>query len=129
MFGWIIVVLNVVAAIVAVRMNWPTQFGRIGTDAGADVINTGTAISAPLPPIALIVLSIVRLRRTRGGWTVLALLCFCLSALAFVIGGLGEAFAPGTSDTPKAVLVIGGASASLIGLTMLALAAAAFKEL
>lgn len=127
-FGAAVIVLNVVTAAVAVWMNWPTQFGRVGTDAGADVLTSGTAISAPMAPLALLVVSLL-LVRAGGRWTIAGLVGFCLVAVVFLIGGLGEAFAPATADVSKTVLVASGIGASAIVAPMLVLAVTAFTEL
>jgi hypothetical protein len=120
-------VWNVIAAIVAVAANWPSQFGRVGTDAGTDVITAGTAISAPALPLAILVLSLLLLR-ARGRWQWVGLAGFSVVAVLFAIGGLGEVFARATPQTPKAVLVVGGLCALAIAIAMLLVALEAIKE-
>jgi len=56
-------VLEVVATVVAVLVNWPSPFGGVGTDAGAELVTRGTAISAPLLPLVLLVLVVLLARR------------------------------------------------------------------
>ena len=58
-----LLVLNVVAVVV----NLPAQFDGVGTDAGSEVFGRGTALSAPWPPMALLVL-VAALARVRSGW-------------------------------------------------------------
>lgn len=126
-FGIIVILANVVAATIAVAVNWPAQFGRVGTDARAEVFASGTAISAPLLPIAILAVSLL-LIRAGGRWISVGLLAFSVVALLMVIGGLGEAFAPETPDTPKMVLIVSGIVSVVVAVVMLALAFAAFHE-
>lgn len=102
-----VLVLNVVAAVVAVAVNWPAQFGGVGTDAGAELIGRGTAISAPLLPVVLLLL-VAALARVRSGWGWVALVAGYLTAVTVFIGGVGELLAEGTVDTPQVVLTAGG---------------------
>ena len=125
--GWTVVVVNVVAAVVAVVMNWPAQFGQVGTDARVDVLAKGTAISAPALPMLLLVLALAGVRIGRQ-WNVIGLTGFCVVAVLVLIGGLGETFAPGTSDTPKTVLVASGVVWAGIAASMITVAIAAFAE-
>jgi hypothetical protein len=126
-FGIAILVWNIFAAIVAVAANWPSQFGRVGTDARADVLATGTAISAPALPLAILIFSLL-LIRARNRWAWIGVVAFIIVALLFVIGGVGELLAPATPDTPKPVLVFGGLSALVIASVMLILVVVALKE-
>lgn len=126
-FGIAVVVWNLIAAIVAVVVNWPSQFGRVGTDARADVITAGTAISAPGVPIAVLILSLLMVRVGKK-WAGVGLAGYSIVALLFIAGGLGELFAQPTPDTPRTVLMAGGLSALTIAIVMLVLAIAAFKD-
>ena len=96
-----------VATVVAIVANLPSQFGGVGTDAGREFLSRGTAISAPLVPMIVLAASIVLLRRT-DRWANVGVGATCLVGVLFLIGGLGEAFAKETPDTPKAVLVASG---------------------
>ena len=126
-FGVALVVLNVVAAAVAVAANWPSQFGEARTDAGEDVITAGTAISAPLLPIAILVVSLLLV--WRGGRALVAgVVGVCLTAAMFFIGAVGELTAEGTDETPKTVLVAAGIVWAIIALALFALASVAFAE-
>ena len=102
-----LLVLRVVGTAVAVSANWPAQFGGVGNDAGAEWITRGTALSAPLAP--LVVLAVAALLASLRGWAgrVGAALVVLLGLL-FMVGALGEAFAPATDDVSKAVLVASG---------------------
>ena len=53
-FAVVVSVLNVVAAVVAIIVNWPAQFGGVGTDAGKEFLTSGTAISGPVLPALLL---------------------------------------------------------------------------
>jgi len=117
-----VLVLNAVAAVIA---NWPAQFGQVGTDAGAEFLSSGTAISAPLIPVAALLLVVALIHRQGAlGWV--AIVAALFAAASVIIGGLGELVAEPTADTPKAVLTVGGLVWPFIGivLTLLALAAA-----
>ena len=102
-----LLVLHAVGTAVAVSANWPAQFGGVGTDAGDEWIARGTALSAPLAP--LFVLCVAAVLASLRGWVsrVGAALVVLLSLL-FMVGALGEAFAPATEDVSKAVLVASG---------------------
>jgi membrane protease YdiL (CAAX protease family) len=107
LFAIVVLVLNAVAAGVAVAFNWPAQFGGVGTDAGAELIARGTAISAPLLPVVFLLL-VAALARARSRWAWVALAAGYLTAASVFIGGLGELLAQETVDTPRLVLTVGG---------------------
>ncbi len=67
-FTLALLVLNVLATIVAVVVNLPAQFGGVGTDAGEEFLTRGTAISAPLLPVVLMLLVVVLAGR-RDRWS------------------------------------------------------------
>lgn len=73
-FGMVVIAYHVVAGVLAVIMNWPAQFGGVGTDARAEVLTRGTAISAPLLPVLVLVVSLVLVKargsvgNSRVGW-------------------------------------------------------------
>ena len=122
-----LLVLNVVAAVVAVIVNLPTQFGKTGTDAGEDVLVSGTAISAPLLPVLLLLAAVILVRRA-GARGYVGIVAAYLAALLVLIGGIGELTAEGTDDTPKAVLVAAGVAWSAIAVALAWLATAALRE-
>jgi hypothetical protein len=62
-FAVVVLIANVLAATLAVVVNWPSQFGGVvGTDAGQDWLSRGTAISAPLAPVTCFVLTAILVR-------------------------------------------------------------------
>jgi hypothetical protein len=126
-FAATVLALNVVAAIVAVVVNLPTQFGKTGTDAGEDVLTSGTAISAPLLPVAILLVSLILVLRT-DRWAYVGIGGSYLVALLLLIGAIGEIAAEGTSDTPKEVLVVSGIVWCAIAVTLVGLATAALVE-
>ena len=126
-FVAVVLALNVVAAIVAVIVNLPTQFGKTGTDAGEDVLTSGTAISAPLLPVVLL-LAVLLLARRRGAWALAGIAAAYLAAVVVLTGGIGELTAEGTDDTPKAVLVAAGIVWSAIAIALAVLATRALRE-
>ncbi len=106
-FALVLLVLNVVATIIAVAVNLPAQFGGVGTDAGQEFVTRGTAISAPLLPVLLMVLIVLLApRRDRSSWAGIALAY--LTAAVVGLGGVGEMVAEPTTDTSSAVLTISG---------------------
>ncbi len=109
-----LLVANTAAAAAAVALNLPSQFGQVGTDAGADVWTVGTALSAPAAPVALL-LVVLALAGRPGRWGALARVAACLAAALVAVGGLGELTAEATPAVSRPVLV--GA-----GLTWIALA-------
>lgn len=120
-------VLNVVATAVAVAVNWPAQFGGVGTDAGGEFITRGTAISAPLLPVVLLLI-VVGLAGRRDVWGWAGIVAAYLTAVVVFIGGLGELLADATPDTPKAVLVASGVAWAVVAVILSGLATAAVKE-
>ena len=99
-FALVVLVASVLAAALAVALNWPSQFGGVGTDAGQDLLSRGTAISAPLAPAVGFILTAF-LVRFRGGvgwfgiglaWVLVAAgVTWCVIAVAFVVLGLAAA--------------------------------------
>ncbi len=129
LFGFTVavLVLNVVAAFVAVIANWPAQFGQVGTDAGAEVLTSGTAISAPLIPVAALLVVVLFVRRQGAlGWV--AIVAALFAAASVIIGGLGELMAEPTADTPKIVLTFGGLVWPVVGIVLIFLAIGAALE-
>ena len=122
-----VLILNVVAAVVAVAVNWPAQFGQVGTDAGAEVLISGTAISAPLIPVAAL-LVVVIFGRHRGALGWVAIVAAVFAAALVIIGGVGELTAEPTVDTPQAVLVVSGLVWSMVGIVLAYLATVAGVE-
>lgn len=125
--AWIVLLANAVAAVVAVVVNWPAQFGGVGTDAGDELLSRGTAISAPLFPVFLFLLVAVLARR-RDGWGWLGIGAAYLAAISVAIGGVGEIAAEPTAETPGAVLVTSGVVWVLVALSVAALTTAAVVE-
>jgi hypothetical protein len=120
-FTLVVLLLNVVAAVVAVVANVPAQFGGVGTDAGDELLTRGTAMSAPLLPVVLMVLVVLLApRRDRGAWVGIALAY--LLAVVVGIGGVGEMTAEPTSDSPRAVLIGAGVAWLAIAAGMVLLA-------
>lgn len=126
-FAAVLIALNVAATVVAVVLNLPSQFGQRGTDAAAEFLGVGTAISAPLAPVVLLLL-VLTLAGRDGVAGLLGVVAAHLTALAVAIGGVGEILAEPTVDTPRAVLV--GAGVAWLGIAGLLalLATTAFRS-
>ena len=126
-FALVVLVANVLAAALAVALNWPSQFGGVGTDAGRDLLSRGTAISAPLAPAVGFILTAFLVRfRGRVGWFGIGL-AFLTAVLIFV-GGVGELVAEPTEDTSRAVLVAAGVTWCVIAVAFVVLGLAAARE-
>lgn len=123
-FTLVLLALNVLATIIAVVVNLPAQFGGRGTDAGEEFLTRGTAISAPLLPVVLMVLIVVlATRRDRWSWVAVALAY--LTAVMVGTGGVGEMTAEPTADTSRAVLTTAGVAWLVVAVVLVALATAA----
>ncbi|MGH3372080.1 MAG: hypothetical protein ACRDPR_19010 [Nocardioidaceae bacterium] len=123
---WILA-LNVVATVVAIVVNLPSQFGIVGTDASQEFLISGTAISAPLLPVVLLaVVAVLADRRDpRGGVGIVAAY---LTAVTVAIGGVGEMVATPTADTSKGVLVGAGVAWLVVAAALVAQATLAATE-
>ena len=116
----LIFTVSVVGLILAIIFQWPTQFDGSGNPnaTAGEAVTGGTVTSLPLFPwIALVVFAL--LARSRRWWGTLAVLVLCFLGALFVLGGLGEAFAPSTPYVPRAVLVTAGVVSVLLGLSLL----------
>jgi hypothetical protein len=127
-FALVVLIANVLAATLAVAVNWPSQFGGVvGTDAGQDWLSRGTAISAPLAPVMCFVLIAILVRfRTWVGWLGIGL-AFLTAVLVFV-GGMGELIAEPTVHVPRAVLITAGVLWGVIAVIFVVLGTAATRE-
>jgi hypothetical protein len=128
LFALGVLIANVLAATLAVAVNWPSQFGGVvGTDAGQDWLSRGTAISAPLAPVMCFVLIAILVRfRTWVGWLGIGL-AFLTAVLVFV-GGMGELIAEPTVHVPRAVLMTAGVLWGVIAVIFVVLGTAATRE-
>jgi hypothetical protein len=127
-FALVVLIANVVAATLAVAVNWPSQFGGVvGTDAGQDWLSRGTAISAPLAPVMCFVLIAILVRsRTWVGWLGIGLAY--LTAVLVFLGGMGELIAEPTVDVSRPVLITAGVLWGVIAVMFVVLATAATRE-
>ena len=102
----LLLVYGLVAATVAIRQDWPAEFGTTPTDDPETVVQwvvRGSLISAPLAPlVAQVVLTGLALLE-RPGWRVFAGIGFALLGVVYVIGNLGEPLDPERSDPPVIV--------------------------
>jgi hypothetical protein len=128
LFALGVVIANACATALAVAVNWPSQFGGVvGTDAGQDWLSRGTAISAPLAPVAcLVLISILVPFRSWVGWLGIGL-AFLTAVLVFV-GGMGELIAEPTGDVGRAVLTMAGVLWGVVAATFVGLGIAATRE-
>jgi hypothetical protein len=117
----ITVLASLLGLVLALVFEWPTQFDGSGSPTVTleEVVTKGTATSIPVGPwVALVVFAV--LARSRRWWGTAAVFVLCLLGPLFVIGGLGEAFAPSNPYVQRSVLVTSGVVASMLGLSLLA---------
>jgi drug/metabolite transporter (DMT)-like permease len=128
LFALGVLIANVLAATLAVAVNWPSQFGGVvGTDAGQDWLSRGTAISAPLAPVMCFVLIAILVRFDNWvGWLGIGL-AFLTGVLVF-LGGMGEFIAEPTELAPRGVLTMAGVLWGVIAAVFVVLAIAATRE-
>ena len=122
-----LLLLNAFATAVAVIVNLPAQFGGVGTDAGEEFLTRGTAISAPLLPVVLLII-VVALAARPSGWAWIGIAAAYATAIIVGIGGAGELVAQPTSDTPAAVLVLSGVAWLVIAAVLAVFATGAARE-
>lgn len=103
-------------AVLAIAAGWPAQFGGGGDSANvaSESLGRGTALSPPLAPVAIFVVSLALAMRP-GTIGKVGTLLVMLVTVVFVIGGLGEAFAAPTADVPRAALILSGLLAVVLG--------------
>lgn len=96
-----IIAVNVLATILAIILNLPSLFDAPAQPAPieTDWIARGTAISAPLAPIALLAACALLLRR-HDGWGIAGLIGVGLTSIMFLIGAVGEFNAEPTIESP-----------------------------
>lgn len=124
-----VLVLNLVAALVAMATDWRARFDP-PPDQGSvssELALNGSAISAPVAPLALLAACALLARRD-DRWRVLGLLGIALAGLLFLIGAIGELTASPSEHTPRAVLVFAGVLHSTIGAALITLAVLDFAR-
>jgi hypothetical protein len=125
-----LLVLMLVGTVVAVIQGWPAQFGGGGNpdDVGGEALTRGTALSPPLAPMVAFAVALVL--SVRGGIVgVVGTVLLILVSLLFVVGGLGEAFAPSTADVPRGVLALSGLLAVMLGPAVIVAAIGRLREM
>jgi len=128
LFACVVLIANVLAAALAVAVNWPSQFGGVvGTDASQDWLSRGTAISAPLAPVMCFALIAILVRfGSWVGWLGIGLAL--LTGVLVLVGGMGELIAQPTSDVARPVLIMAGVVWGVVAATFVVLAIAAARE-
>lgn len=119
----------VLGALIAVSQGWPAQFGGGGDpdDVAGEAVTRGTALSPPLAPVVVFVVALLMAVR-RGVVGIARGVLLILVSLAFVVGGLGEAFAAPTADIPRAALIVSGLLAVGLGAAILVAAIARLRD-
>ncbi len=121
--AFVIIALNVLATILAIILDLPSLFDP---PANPDPIETdwiarGTAISAPLAPIALLAACALLIRR-HDRWATAGLIGIGLVSALFLIGAVGEFTADPAGNVTRAVLTAAGITWGAIALALIALA-------
>ena len=127
-FALAVLIANALATLLAVTLNWPSQFGGVvGTDAGQEWLSRGTAISAPLAPITCFVVMAILVRLSSwAGWLGIGLTF--LTSVLVLVGGMGELVAEPTADVSRAVLVAAGVGWAVVAAVFVVLGIAAARE-
>lgn len=118
-----VLVFNIAAALLAMAADWRARFdppANQGSVASELALN-GSAISAPIAPLALLA-ACALLARRQDRWSMLGLAGIALAGVMFTIGAIGEITASPSVHTPRAVLIFAGIAHSLIGTGLIALA-------
>jgi hypothetical protein len=116
-------VLSIVSLIgfaLCLIFQWPSLF-VLGHTADSKVtladLVTGTVLSPPLAPWAILILSTALATSTRW-WGTVGVVVLSALGVIFTIGGCGEAFGPANPSVPRAVLLVGGIVWMLLGLSL-----------
>jgi len=118
---------NIIAALVAIATDWRARFDP-PPDQGSvssELALNGSAISAPIAPLALLAAGALLARR-QDRWKVLGLVGIAIAGALFVVGALGEITASPSIHTPQAVLIFAGVVHSAIGIALIGLATSDF---
>jgi hypothetical protein len=121
-FALFVLAVQVVLTIVGVAAEWPTQFGDPGDpeDVETEWIARGTAVSAPLGPMVVLLVGALLAQRL-DRWALVGIALTAIVAVVMLIGALGEAFADSTSDVPRGVLVGSGVLSGTLAVVLLVL--------
>ena len=110
---------SIVGFVLALIFQWPAQLVLGEPDPNVTVGDffQGTATSIPLVPwLALGVFAL--LATSRRWWGTIGVVVLCLLGGVFIIGGMGEAFAPRTPHVSRTVLAAAGAVYGILGLSL-----------
>lgn len=127
--GVLFLAVMLIGSIVSIAAGWPAQLGGGGdpNDVAGEALTRGTAFSPPVAPVAVFVVALaVSLRRGVVG--VVGTVLLILVSGAFVIGGMGEAFAAPTPDVPRLALVLSGLLAAIFGVAVVVAAVARLRH-
>lgn len=125
----VLLVLFVFGTIVAIVAQWPAQFGGAGDpdEVATEFLSRGTALSPPLAPIVLFAV-FTALAIRHNGWGTAGVVGVMLLSIVFIIGSLGEAFAPSTPDVPSSALITSGVVGTVLSLSVLILGTLTLAE-
>ena len=112
-------VVSIIGFLLALIFQWPGQFafGEPDPNVTVGVFARGTVTSIPLVPwLALGVFTL--LATSRRWWGTIGVVGLCLLGVVFIIGGMGEVFAPSTPHVSRTVLITGGAVYVVLGVSL-----------
>jgi hypothetical protein len=111
-----------VEAAASVLAGWPYQFTGPGApdQVPRDFLSRGTLLSPPLPLLALFGVLALLIRK-RGGFGVAANAALPVLCAIVVVGSLGEALSPKSSDVPHALQLAGNVLGAVVFAALLAL--------
>lgn len=118
--GAVLSIVSIAGFGLCLVFQWPSQF-VLGQTADSKVtlsdLVSGTVLSPPLAPWAILVVSTL-LATSRRWWGTVAIVILSLLGVVFTIGGWGEAFGPANPNVPRSVLLVGGIVWMLLGLSL-----------
>lgn len=113
-------IISIIGFLLCLVFQWPSQFVLGGPGDSrvtlADLVS-GTVLSPPLIPWAILVVATL-LARSQRWWGTTAIVLLCLLGVVFTIGGWGESFGPANPRVPHPVLVGSGVIWMVLGLSL-----------
>jgi hypothetical protein len=113
-------IVSLIGFALCLIFQWPSLF-VLGHAADSKVtfadLVTGTVLSPPLAPWAILIVSTMLAASTRW-WGTIAVIVLSALGVMFTIGGWGEAFGPANLSVPRSVLLVGGLVWMLLGLSL-----------
>lgn len=118
-----------IGAAISVGARWPAQFGGQGdpNSVAIEFVTRGTALAAPLP-LVVVFGGLILLARRRDRWERIGIVGIMGLSILFLIGSIGEAFAPPTPDVPRSILMASGVIGMLMSISLLGTGTAVLRR-